>query len=263
MTLDPLAIVGKLGSFGSPFLLCVLFYHLGTLYSLNGGLPQMREIHLITPYIVTHDFPALSAGSVLTKPVDTPTRSPALNSDYTDAELRAIIKTHQAELVGGVKLLPNAIESLPEGFLYETYMYVVYGLPPSPQVFPACAGTNFSTSWLALCSYPVISCLLANLYKELSITIDPVLKYRADNILRLLRFVNYSWLETAKLHTVNPQLRERVVVSKSKTIQVLGNVAEEKETYYLNAILAKPLLDAGSTVEDLVDYYESTGLQPS
>lgn len=222
-----------------------------------------RLIILSTPFVVTNDYPALPAGTKIQKPVDSPLPEMPLANDFTDEQLRAIIKEQSPELLGGVKLYPNAIESLPAGYLHEAYMSVIYGLPTSPMVFPVRAGATYSTSWLAMCAYPIVSCLLSSLYKYASVTIDPVMKYRAENILRLLRFVNYTWLQAAQLHTTNPTERNKVVCSRSKEITSLNGQVEETEIFYLNSLLAQPLIDAGTSAEDLVEFYVTTGTQPS
>jgi hypothetical protein len=221
-----------------------------------------RKIMLVTPVTVTNDLPVLSAGSVLKKP-DAPMFNEPLDHNYTGEELLAIMKKHNVELVGGVKILPGVLNSLSPDYVFELYMNTRYGLPTSPSVMPVRAMQAYSTSYLALKAYPVVSLLFSSLYQENIATINPLTKYESENMVRILRHVNYSWLEAAKRFELAPQDAAKVIVSKALESQRLGTLVETHDIYYLNADNANPLLVNGVTVNDLVDYYESTGLQPT
>ncbi len=221
-----------------------------------------RKIRLVKPVTVTNDLPVLPAGSTLKKP-DAPMFSEPLDHNYTGEELLAIMKKHNAELVGGVKILPGALNSLSADYVFELYMNTRYGLPTSPAVMPVRAMQAYSTSYLALKAYPVVSLLFSSLYQDNVATINPLTKYEAENMVRVLRHVNYSWLEAAKRFELAPQEANHVIVSKAIESQRLGDLVETHDIWYLNADNANPLLVNGTTVDDLVDYYITTGLQPS
>lgn len=221
-----------------------------------------RKIMLVKPVTITNDLPVLPAGISLKKP-DAPMFSEPLEQNYTAEELLTLMKKFNNELVGGVKILPGALNSLDPNYVYELYMNTRYGLPTSPSVMPVRALQSYSTSYLALKAYPVVSLIFSSLYQENVSTINPVTKFEAENMVRILRHVNYSWLQAARRFELSPQDANHVVVSKAVETQRLGTIVETTDVWYLNADNANPLLVNGTTVDDLVDYYISTGLQPS
>lgn len=221
-----------------------------------------RVIHLTIPLNLTDDLPALEAGVSLVKPVATSFAEP-LEINYSGEDLLALIKKHNVDLVGGVKLNPGVLNNLPIEYLYELYMHIRYGLDPSPAVYPVKAGVTYSTGYLALKQYPLLSLIFTSLYLEKRDTIDPVLQYEGEQMLRHLKHINYAWLEAANRHIANPAEVNYVVCSKATHTKIFGTTTETVDVYYLNNATAAPLLTGGSTVDDLVDYYISTGLQPS
>lgn len=221
-----------------------------------------KEIYLVTPIKVTNDLPRLGAGVEVLKP-SVPMFSEPIEYNYTGAQLKQIMREENVELLGGVRLFPDALNNLPEDYLLAMYMNTRYGLGTDQTMFAPRAGSGYSCSYLALLAYPVLSLMFASLHKRHNLTIDPVRKFEAENFARTLRHINYSWLEATKAFEANPDSADWVVVSKMTITTTLGDQAEVMERYYLNAVNAAPLIAAGATPEDLVEYYETTGMQPT
>jgi hypothetical protein len=188
------------------------------------------------------------------KPNKIATTEQILN-EYTGAELIELALSN-TDLFGNAELDPVRVRALDPSDVLAMYLNVRYNASLPVHLLPMRRAHVFSQANHLYGWYLLMSAILTKIYDQTYSTIDPHLKYRADQLARVIAQINYliQQMTYAGQH-VNPNVLMIGVATVTRGT-VSGLIVFDKDQYEL-------WIAAGRTVLQAWDHWQQFHTQPT
>ena len=200
-------------------------------------------------------LPSFENLPAVAKPTQIATVETVVN-EYTGEQLIAFALAN-TDLFGNAELNAEKVQALDPKAVLDYYLNVRFGLPVDEQRIPIRRAHQYSSNPYLYGWYILMSAVMTRIYELTYSTIDPHKKYRAEQLMRTIRQLNFiiRTMTEEGVGTTNPNT---LIVAVAKITSVDG----ERGSIYLDTHLWDAWVAEDRTAQMAWDHWQTNKTQP-